>query len=82
MQRTPRRARWSIQQAARGAALLRDLAHTAWVSSGAPPENDPGGNPIVPAHPRYNPQTGQRAGAHRPATAPRTPPAGARCGTR
>jgi hypothetical protein len=41
-----------------GAALLRDLAHTAWVRSGEPPVMDPGGNPIVPANPRYNPQTG------------------------
>jgi hypothetical protein len=47
-----------IRQTARGAALLRDLAYTAWVRSGEPPVNDPGGNPIVPAHPRYNPQTG------------------------
>lgn len=47
-----------IQQTARGAALLRDLAHTAWVRSGEPPVMDPGGNPILPPHPRYNPQTG------------------------
>ena len=52
-----------LQQAARGSALLRDLAHTAWVRSGQPPVNDPGGNPIVPAHPRYNPATGS-APAH------------------
>lgn len=52
-----------IQQTARGAALLRDLAYTAWVRSGEPPVNDPGGNPIVPAHPRYNPTTGS-APAH------------------
>lgn len=61
-----------IQQAARGAALLRDLAHTAWIRSSKPPENDPEGNPITPAHPRYNPATGS-APAHRPGTAPRTP---------
>jgi hypothetical protein len=47
-----------IQQATRGAALLRDLAQTAWVRSGGPPANDPGGNPISPNHPRYNPATG------------------------
>jgi hypothetical protein len=60
------------QQAARGAALLRDLAHTAWIRSGKPPENDPDGNPITPAHPRYNPATGS-APAHRPGGAPRVP---------
>ena len=69
-----------IQQAARGSALLRDLAHTAWVRSGAPPMNDPAGNPIVPAHPRYNPATGS-APAHiapppgGPAPATTKPPA-------
>ncbi|MBL8136437.1 MAG: YdcF family protein, partial [Acidobacteria bacterium] len=52
-----------IRQTARGAALLRDLAYTAWLKSGEPPANDPGGNPIVPAHPRYNPATGS-APAH------------------
>jgi hypothetical protein len=60
-----------VRQAARGAALLRDLAHTAWVVSGQPPVNDPAGNPIVPAHPRYDPRTGS-APAHQPA-APATP---------
>ena len=64
-----------IQQAARGAALLRDLAHTAWIRSGLPPENDPGGNPITPTHPRYNPATGS-APAHVPGGAVR-PPQGA-----
>ena len=59
-----------IQQAARGAALLRDLAHTAWVRSAAPPENDPAGNPITPAHPRYNPSTGS-APAHQPKLPPK-----------
>ena len=52
-----------IQQTARGAALLRDLAHTAWIRSASAPENDPAGNPITPAHPRYNPATGS-APAH------------------
>jgi hypothetical protein len=65
-----------IQQTARGAALLRDLAYTAWVRSGAPPENDPDGNPIVPAHPHYNPATGS-APAHKPGAA-KKPPQGAR----
>ena len=58
-----------IQQAARGAALLRDLAHTAWVRSATAPENDPAGNPISPAHPRYNPATGSA-----PAAVPGAPP--------
>lgn len=62
-----------IQQTARGAALLRDLAYTAWRRSGEAPVNDPGGNPVVPAHPKYNPATGS-APAHRaPAGATRAP---------
>ncbi len=65
-----------VQQTARGAALLRDLAHTAWVRSGEPPVNDPGGNPIVPTHPRYNPATGS-APAH---VAPAKPPTGPEAG--
>jgi hypothetical protein len=52
-----------VQQAARGAGLLRDLAYTAWVKSGEPPANDPGGNPVSQTHPRYNPATGS-APAH------------------
>src|SRR5690606_36592162 len=62
-----------VQQAARGSALLRDLAHTAWVRSAEAPAADPDGNPIVPAHPRYNSETGS-APAHvpgAPAVAPR-----------
>jgi DUF218 domain len=62
-----------IQQAARGATLLRDLAHTAWINSGRPPENDPAGNPITPAHPRYNPATGS-APAHVPGAEVSTKP--------
>ncbi len=62
-----------IQQAGRGAALLRDLAHTAWVRSASPPENDPVGNPITPSHPRYNPTTGS-APAHVPGPATAPPP--------
>ena len=65
-----------IQQTARGAALLRDLAYTAWIRSGQPPTNDPGGNPIVPAHPRYNPATGSAPAHVAPAPAtPAKPPA-------
>jgi hypothetical protein len=66
-----------IEQTARGAALLRDLAYTAWIKSGLPPENDPAGNPITPAHPRYNPATGS-APAHIPGGAAAKPPPGAR----
>lgn len=65
-----------VQQTARGAALLRDLAYTAWVRSGAPPENDPGGNPIVPAHPRYNPATGSAPAHVAPSPKVPVPPAG------
>jgi hypothetical protein len=54
-----------IERVASGAALLRDLAHTAWVVSGELPVNDPAGNPITPTHPRYDPTTGS-APAHRP----------------
>jgi hypothetical protein len=46
-------------QLAKAAALLRDLAYTAWIESGRPPS--PGGtasNPINRANPRYNPETG------------------------
>jgi hypothetical protein len=64
-----------IQQATHGSALLRDLAHTAWVRSGEPPVNDPDGNPIAPAHPRYDPATGS-APAHIAAPTP-APPAAA-----
>lgn len=60
------------QQAARGAALLRDLAYTAWVESGKPSAGDPSGNPITPAHPRYNPRTGS-APAHEPRATPDVP---------
>ena len=69
-----------IQQTARGAALLRDLAHTAWIRSGEPPVSDPGGNPIVPAHPRYNPRPAPRRHTSRRAetlhwkAAPNPPP--------
>lgn len=58
-----------VQQTARGAALLRDLAYTAWVGSGEPPVGDPDGNPVSPEHPRYNPSTGS-APAHVPSPQP------------
>lgn len=62
-----------VQQTARGAALLRDLAYTAWVRSGEAPVNDPGGNPIVPAHPRYNPATGSAPAHVAPSPRPAPP---------
>jgi hypothetical protein len=47
------------RQLSRAAALLRDLAYTAWVESGKPPAA-PGSvaNPTSPRHPSYNPETG------------------------
>ncbi|MEZ5284815.1 MAG: ElyC/SanA/YdcF family protein [Vicinamibacterales bacterium] len=54
-----------IERVASGAALLRDLAYTAWIRSGEPPVADPAGNTIVPAHPAYDPTTGS-APAFRP----------------
>lgn len=46
------------RQITRAAALLRDLAQTAWVRSGERVPMNPGDNPVVPAHPQYNPATG------------------------
>jgi hypothetical protein len=46
-------------QLAKAAALLRDLAYTAWIESAKPPSS--GGsdaNPINRSNPRYNPETG------------------------
>jgi hypothetical protein len=65
-----------IQRVTSGAALLRDLAYTAWIRSAQPPVADPAGNTIVPTHPKYDPTTGS-APAFRPvqpasAAAPRT----------
>jgi hypothetical protein len=54
------------QQVAAAAALLRDLAHTAWVRSGEPAFMPPGGNPIDQKHPQYNPATGSAPAAPRP----------------
>jgi len=54
------------RQTARGAALLRDLAYTAWVRSGEAMTFSPGDNPIVPTHPRYNPATGTAPAPRRP----------------
>jgi hypothetical protein len=43
-------------QLAKAAALLRDLAYTAWIESGKPAT--PQENPINRSNPRYNPETG------------------------
>jgi hypothetical protein len=46
------------QQITRAAALLRDLAYTAWVVSGETVRFSPADNPILQTNPRYNPATG------------------------
>jgi hypothetical protein len=46
------------QQIARAAALLRDLAYTAWVRSGETAAVSPADNPTLQTNPRYNPATG------------------------
>jgi hypothetical protein len=53
------------QQITRAAALLRDLAYTAWVRSGETVTFNPADNPILQTNPRYNPATGS-APAPRP----------------
>src|SRR5262249_56805930 len=47
-------------QLAKAAALLRDLASTAWVESAAPAAGrvEAGANPISRTDPQYNPETG------------------------
>ena len=46
------------RQITRAAALLRDLAYTAWVRSGEKPKLSPADNPTLQTQPRYNPATG------------------------
>jgi len=46
------------QQITRAAALLRDLAYTAWVRSGETATVSPVDNPTLQTNPRYNPATG------------------------
>jgi hypothetical protein len=49
------------ERLASGAALLRDLAYTAWLESGEPfqfPRGGSAGNPIDPKNPAYNPAAG------------------------
>ncbi len=45
------------RQLARAASLLRDLTYTAWIESGQPPAAR-SANPISPANPAYNGETG------------------------
>jgi hypothetical protein len=54
------------RQITRAAALLRDLAYTAWIRSAEPRVFSAVDNPILPTNPRYNPATGS-------APAPRSP---------
>jgi len=52
-------ARLVKMQLAKAAALLRDLAYTAWIESGKPAgTGGRGTNPISRSHPQYNPETG------------------------
>jgi hypothetical protein len=55
------------RQIIRAAALLRDLAHTAWIRSGERPQLTPGDNPVSPTHPHYNPATGSAPAPRRAA---------------
>jgi len=55
-------ARLVKTQLAKAAALLRDLAYTAWVESGKPPaQSNAQSSPISRSNPAYNPQTGTAA---------------------
>lgn len=54
-----KRARQLVyERLASGAALLRDLAYTAWLESAQPFQFQRGNNPIDPKNPAYNPATG------------------------
>jgi hypothetical protein len=54
------------RQLTRAAALLRDLAYTAWVRSGETSPLRSGDNPILQTHPHYNPATGSAPAPRRP----------------
>ena len=56
------------RQMIRAAALLRDLAQTAWVRSGERPLLAGADNPTLSSHPRYNPATGTAPAPRRQAT--------------
>jgi len=55
-----------LRRVTRAAALLRDLAHTAWVRSGETVTFTPADNPILPTRPHYNPAIGSAPAAKRP----------------
>ncbi len=55
-----------FRQVTRADALLRDLAHTAWIRSGETVTFNPTDNPILQSHPQYNPATGSAPAARRP----------------
>jgi hypothetical protein len=60
-QSSPEYARAKVlvrHQITRAAALLRDLAYTAWVRSGETVTFSPADNPILQTNPGYNPATG------------------------
>lgn len=60
-----------LQQLSRGAALLRDLAYTAWVRSGDTTSVARGESPLDPHNPRYNPATGSAPAPLPPAVSTR-----------
>jgi hypothetical protein len=60
-----------LRQVTRAAALLRDLAYTAWVRSGEPVSKAARDNPLDPSNPRYNPATGSAPALRPPASNPR-----------
>ena len=51
-----------LRQVTRAAALLRDMAYTAWVRSGEQGTLTTTDNPVFQTHPGYNPATGFGAG--------------------
>ena len=55
-----------VRQIARAAALLRDLAYTAWARSAETPTFSPSNNPLLQTNPHYNPATGSAPAARRP----------------
>jgi hypothetical protein len=55
-----------LRQVTHAAALLRDLAQTAWVRSGDPQTFSAADNPILQTHPHYNPATGSAPVPRRP----------------
>jgi hypothetical protein len=54
------------RQITRAAALLRDLAYTAWIRSGEPRALGASDNPILLTNPHYNPATGSAPAPRKP----------------